>query len=173
MSPYHKWYLQFVVVTTIFALNVVSDTFVDVVVLLLLLNHPRAASPHVLHCLLEIQRPVVHEIFNEFVDSDESPSSADPRTAMDQDGVLVGVDVHGLVDQIPEYLGVVRGGQVGPLDGLQLGHLQVLLGLHLDGPIVVGSLVGRSYVLWGNISMFFDFSYLIKVNKGKENQKYC
>ena len=31
------------------------------------------------------------------------------------------------MDEISEYLGVVRGGEVGPLDGLQLGHGELVL----------------------------------------------
>ena len=79
-----------------------------------------------------------------FVDSDESSSPSDPCTAVDQDGHLAGVEVHGLVHQVPQYLGVVRSSEVRPLDGLELGHFQVLLGLNLDGPVVVGPLIGRS-----------------------------
>ena len=73
---------------------------------------------------------------------------------MDEDGILVGVEVHSLVHQISQYLGVVRSREIGPLDGLKLGHFQLLLRPHSDIPLIVSSLIGRREVVWAKVAMF-------------------
>ena len=118
--------LQILVVLSLLSLDFLPDTFEDVDILFFLLNHLHPAFSHLQDSFLKIQSfdLAVAVILDKFEDSNESSRPSDPRTAVDQDGIFDGgVELHGFVDEVSEYLGVVRGREVGPLDGLQLGHL--------------------------------------------------
>ena len=115
-------------------LDLVPQTFDDVDVLLLLLDHLHPAPPHLQHGLLHVQHRdlLVGEIVNHLVDGDEGSGPADPGTAVDEDGVKVGVEVTCCSDEISQDLSVVGSSKVGPLDGLQLDDLHRFLVFLLD-----------------------------------------
>ena len=130
--------LQILIVVSLLRLDFISKTFEDVGVLLPLLNHLHPAASHLEDSVVGIQSllGLLVVISQQFVDGDECPRPAHPGAAVHQERLLARVQIASLVDQISEYLGVVRSREVGPLDGLQLGHLKGLLvrSQHTDYP---------------------------------------
>ena len=117
--------LQILVVLSVLSLDFIPETFEDVDILFFFLNHLHSTFSHLSDSFLKIQSfdPNVLVILDKFEDSDECPCPSNPRTAVNQDGIFFGgVELHSFVYEISEYLGVVRSSEVGPLDGLQLGH---------------------------------------------------
>ena len=127
---------------------IVSEALEDVVVLAGLLHHPHALPPEVQHGGEQVglhlaggmmissvlgAHPALIVLYHP-VESEEGAGPADPRTAVDQDGLLAGVEVETLLDEISQYLGVIWSSQVGPLDSLELRHLnrRLVRCLHLD-----------------------------------------
>ena len=117
--------LQILIVFSLLSLDFLPETFEDVDILFFLLNHLHPTFSHLQDSFLTIQSSdsAVTVILDKFEDSDECSSPSNPRTAVNQDGIFFGgVELHSFVYEISEYLGVVRSSEVGPLDGLQLGH---------------------------------------------------
>ena len=118
--------LQILVVLSVLSLDFIPETFEDVDILFFFLNHLHSTFSHLSDSFLKIQSfdLAVAVILDKFEESDECSSPSHPRTAVDQDGIFDGgVELHGFVDEVSEYLGVVRSSEVRPLDGLQLGPL--------------------------------------------------
>ena len=66
------------------------------------------------------------KVLDEFVDCNKCPSSAHPSTAVDQDGLraVLGVaDGADCLHHVQHDPGVLGGGEVSPLLGLEVRHL--------------------------------------------------
>ena len=126
----------------IFFRDVVRQTSEHVVVLHRLLDHLRSLSPHCQHGLKRIQllnlglQSIVEQISeeplstdltvlvipDEFEESDESSSSADPSAAVDQQGSVGHLDqiVLSLVLQVQQHLGVSQHLSLSPALAVQM-----------------------------------------------------
>ena len=144
-TKFHHKYLLFVtlpelhfIIIPFFTLDLISETFKYVDILLMLLDHLHPLSPHLQDCAVHIQLllPSVQEengkalvwvlssnipvqiLQNQFVHSNEGPGPAHPRAAVHHHRLGHLGLLPGHLDQVPQYLGVLGGGEVSPLLGL-------------------------------------------------------
>ena len=130
------------IVVSLLVLYLVHQAVKDVAILCGPLHHLHPLPAHLQHSGVRLQLPgllIAEVVQQQPVHSNEGPGATHARAAVDQDRVcreqkltclqicdftfLRGVNLPGLVDEVAHEAGVVRRGEVGPLQRLQLGHL--------------------------------------------------